>query len=675
MMKLTLRRESARVTSVFLIAVAVTVTGAWGLGILYGAFATPKAADSALIIETYRRLLRPEPGERFVFITLAFTLPLLCLAGATRLRALQDSAVGRLEPLRKIAAWVTAILFLGTFWNFEFSKWLTTDIRTAYWQTGLLLACFLLGVLWYRTVGLRQRTANTSTYSAIAFSLFFVACFFQMAAWRVAGINAVFESGTWSVHFDAVIYPLSQVVGGKTLLADLPSQYGLFPEMMAPLFKVGRLSVKSFTLACAAMQLLSMTALWWVLHRTVLDRALRIVGSLALVMLTFESAMFLIGIPERYFQYWPVRFFWPAISVVAFYRYSRTLTDSSVVLFAVVAAVGALWNADSGSMIILAFLAFLGFKLTGAYLHRADTSALRVRLWKAAAIHVLTVVLTAGLFIGFLYFKAAGPLHLSWLYEYQITFYKLGFTMLPMPVLPTPWMAVMGVYLMGVIVGISAIVRGKASWRQDIIFYLSLLGVGLFLYYQGRSHILNLITVAWPAVLVGAMLADQTIRLVRAGAEDASALAMPAAALGILAFCAWPLVWNFPALVRDAVILAETRHTPVSEVVDDELHFIREHAKPGESCAILSVRQGIYYAETRLVSPLSGPGYVETVLQSDQDRLLQQLKETSPGCVFFGIGPSTIAPVGPLAAALKGYTVKATNRLGTLEFLVPPAAK
>jgi hypothetical protein len=84
----------------------------------------------------------------------------------------------------------------------------------------------------------------------------------QIAAWRVVSSRSIFSFGTWNVHFDAVIYTVSQVVMGKTLLADLPSQYGLFPEFIAPLFRLIELSTLSFTAVCAAMQVASMCCVW-----------------------------------------------------------------------------------------------------------------------------------------------------------------------------------------------------------------------------------------------------------------------------------------------------------------------------------------------------------------------------------------------------------------------------
>jgi hypothetical protein len=408
-------------------------------------------------------------------------------------------------------------------------------------------------------------------------------------------------------------------------------------------------------------------------HRAVRDVALKAVASIALVMLTFETALYFIGIQERHFQYWPARFFWPALSVLVFYRYSRSRTIRSSALFSLVAAIGTLWNADSGVMIVLAFAAFIVFNIVSSLINSEVSQTCRRKLWCVLAIHVLVTVFVFGTFFLYLALKADKSLHLSWLYEYQVTFYKIGFTMLRMPTYPSAWMTVIGVYLLGLIVGFVGIARGWQSWHLDNILFISMLGVGLFVYYQGRSHILNLITVSWPAaVLVSAMLADRIIRAVRVGSAQRALFVLPATALGILAFCAAPFVWSVPKLFDDSIALFKNRHHAVSDIVQDEIGFIRSHSKPGEACAILSIRQGIYYAEAKLVSSLSGPGYIETVLQRDLDAKLRQLKIQRPKCVFRGIGDSALDLGADGPYVLAGYKVIATNKSGTMQYLMPP---
>lgn len=671
-MRSVIRTDGITIILMFLGAVTVSIIGAWSLSLVYHAIAVPVVADPQVFIPSYRNQIRPEPDERFVFTVLVAVVSMLCLFAAFISERHRRIAARTNSASQGLIATAGALIFVIPMMGFEFSMWLIDKQAVAHYYSWLLLGLVLLSVIWYRYAGPRPSSLPTSRGVALLTgTAFIIAMLLQIAAWRVVSSRSIYNANTWNVHFDAVIYTVSQVVMGKTLLADLPSQYGLFPEFMAPLFKVIGLSTLSFTTVCAVMQAASMCCIWWVLNRTVRDAVLKIVASIALVMLTFETVLYFIGIQERYFQYWPVRFFWPAVSVIAFYQYSRSGSLRASALVSLVAVVGAIWNTDSGVMIILAFGAFLAFRLIGSYANDESRSSWRRALWMAMAAHALITIFVAGAFYLYLSSKASGPLRLSWLYEYQITFYKLGFTMLRMPTYPSAWMTVMAVYLMGIISGFVGIASGRRSWSLDNILFLSMLGIGLFVYYQGRSHILNLITVSWPAAIVGAILADRVLRAVRAGAASKQLLVLPATALGVLAFCAAPFVWSIPKLIDDSVTLFQNRHQPVSDIVQDEIRFIQDHSQPGATCAILAQRQGIYYAEAKLLSPLSGPGYIETVLRADRDAMVSQLKSRRPQCIFVGIGASAIDLGSDISEALRGYKVVATNKSNTMRYLTP----
>ena len=151
-------------------------------------------------------------------------------------------------------------------------------------------------------------------------------------------------------------------MAGKTLLVDLPSQYGLYPGLLAPVFKVIGFSIFNLVAIFAVLQVLSLAAVYWVVHRTVRDNAIRISCALALVMVTFGTVVMLIGLVDPYYQYWPIRFVCPAIALLLFYRYSRQPTAWRAFQVSLMAAIGALWNMDSGLMIVIAFVGVLVIK-------------------------------------------------------------------------------------------------------------------------------------------------------------------------------------------------------------------------------------------------------------------------------------------------------------------------
>ncbi len=56
----------------------------------------------------------------------------------------------------------------------------------------------------------------------------------------------------------------------------MPSQYGLFPEFLGPVFRITGLSILNFTIVCALLQIASLTAIFHVVQKTVRDPMLKI---------------------------------------------------------------------------------------------------------------------------------------------------------------------------------------------------------------------------------------------------------------------------------------------------------------------------------------------------------------------------------------------------------------
>ncbi len=388
-------------------------------------------------------------------------------------------------------------------------------------------------------------------------------------------------------------------------------------------------------------------------------------------MITFETVVWFAGVDERYFQYWPIRFFWPALSTLAFYAYRRRPRSIRAAIVSLAGAIGSIWNADTGLMIEVAFAAFLvGKWVLLAVRHREQSGDERRHLLATLVMQILIFATSAGCMAAYLTVKSGHAPHWQWLSEYQHVFYKVGFMMLPLHMRPNPWMPVLAVYLAGLLAAVSSWIRSPGSRTADLIFFLSFLGLGLFVYYEGRSHVLNLFSVAWPALSLSVILADRIMRSVRARLLPRVYLCLPAVTLALTLFCCFPFVKHTGELWRETVSGYKTRGTPVDPLVAGELKFIRAHSTPGETCLILSKRQGLYYTATGLVSPLSGPGYEELILQRDQDALLIQLSNLKTEGVFEGAGINSKIDLDfDPQEVLQQYSVTAKNPEGSMLYL------
>ncbi len=421
------------------------------------------------------------------------------------------------------------------------------------------------------------------------------------------------------------------------------------------------------------MQIVSLSAVFYVAQKLIRDPLTRLAFGVALIMITFETSLWISGIELRYFQYWPIRFFWPAVAVPVFLHYTKKRTIHGSVAVSFTGSVGTLWNVDSGLMIVIAYAAFLVFKWIFLYWKDNDRSVEQRRhLLRAMFWHVAVFVICVVAMVGYMSLKAEHALHFSWLFKYQKVFYGLGFMMLPMPLSLSPWMPVLAVYLIGLIVSVTMWQRHPSSRLSDLLFFLSFLGLGLFIYYEGRSHILNLISVCWPAVLLAALMADRCISHVRVRSLGAGNLAFPSVVLALLLFCCFPFLAHSRQLLKEAYKNFETKGVPNDPLLAEEIQFVKDHSVAGRNCLLLTTLQGTYYGLTKTASPVRAPGIAEIITMEDRKMLNDEIAKKRLDCIIVGAGPHSRVWIGfdPFKI-LDRYSIVATNKSNTIYYMLP----
>ncbi|MFG1430691.1 hypothetical protein V5F44_08745 [Xanthobacter sp. V2C-8] len=620
----------------------------------------------------------PESTERFTFLAVSLLVSVLALlAAAFQPPALPRRMMAFSAPLNACIYFTLAVLVFWGLSELDFGRSLWVNAGAPPGPVLLRLGgcavvaacCVMAEAIWPR-----RHLLPRSAAGVVVLAVFATAVGLQILSWRIVSEASITPDGVWSIHADALVYVIHQVSAGKMLLVDLPSQYGFYAEFLAVIFKVFNFSIYNMSIIFVFMQIISLFCILFVLYNSVSYFLFRAVSGLAIIFMTFLTVSYVVELREFYFQYWPIRFLWPAVSVLCFWLYQSSPNQRRAALVSLVGAVGAVWNADTGLMIVGAFTSFLLAKwvVLRARGCAGDVVARR-HLLKALALQwaIFAAVMGAGAL--YLIWRSDQAIHWEWLVRYQRLFYDYGLAMLPLPLGPAnPWMTVLAVYLLGALSAMARWRRAPRARGADLVFFVSVLGWGLFVYYQGRSHILNLITVCWPALLVATILADRVVRAVEAGALGRIHLVLPVTTLAVLFYCALPFVSNLGMFWRDArnTLLGPKRIA--SELVAEELAFIRAHSTPGEECLVLSLRQGLYTALAGLRTPTHGPGYVEMLTIEDRDDFLRQLHAHRFGCVFIGLGAQTAMNLGvDLMEPFQDYEKVATSGRGTLIRLRP----
>jgi hypothetical protein len=443
-------------------------------------------------------------------------------------------------------------------------------------------------------------------------------------------------------HFTAVFNEVVQVYLGKALLIDDINQYGLYPHFLQPLFALTGLTVLKFTVVMGLLTALSYGLLWYFLSHSLSNQVVALLGFLALVFNGWLCFIYRLWDPldDVYFQYHPIRFLFPACVVVLAWLYLRRPRRRLYWGIMVFQAAGVLWNLDAGAPAFLAWVGVLCFADLGQ------------RGWRAGLRQSAGHLLAAGLVLAGVLLLWAGTMRLGYgaypnfleALRYQRLFYLAGFCMLPLP-MPGAWMVVLLIYLVGLAHSLFALAAGRNTVKTQMSFLLSVLGSGLFTYYQGRSSAVVLTLAWWPSLLLLALFLDELLIQWKEGSRSPLRAVVGLVLLWFLAGSSWSL---FADSKRFADMIAgrlQQALQPGSPAEQDVL-LLRQVTSRGHPLLILSPRAPLLHLQVRVPS-LAPAALNQLVLIEDFRHLCHALDQKPRALIFVENSLAGDSAVGP----------------------------
>src|SRR3989339_132419 len=439
-------------------------------------------------------------------------------------------------------------------------------------------------------------------------------------------------------HFDPVYFPQTQIAHGKILIQQVPSLYGLFPLILKPIFDVIGIGVTKFTFVMCILVLICYLCLFYFLSSSIKRKIFSLLGIISVLGYSNFSHMFKDGIYNQYLQYLPIRMLFPSIILFLSVRYLKMPNRYLCALGHFIATLAIFWNFDSGVVVFISWNLFL------LYLEiwkREDKKL--VDIYKSICKHILIGIasLLLGLsLISFYYIFYSGSLpNINLFFQYSKMFYA-GYFLIPLPIFPHIWYLVILVYLVSLLFSLIFLVKKSENIKGPLYFILSIIGLGLFAYFEGRSHSLTLVAPSFIVFLILPMFLDDLLIAFRnyaaLGIKINVGLYFVIVALAyVLVLPVFDMVYNTKFFIYNTNRTVQDLTLPDNLDVAKNINFIKQHTIPGERILILAgAYDGMYYNETGTVCAIDLPSAIDLFFIYQFNRLLDYINSDQPIKVF-----------------------------------------
>jgi len=188
--------------------------------------------------------------------------------------------------------------------------------------------------------------------------------------------------------------------------------------------------------------------------------------------------------------------------------------------------------------------------------------------------------------------------------------------------------------------------------QQDLklasVFAISVVGIGVFIYYQGRSHNYNLIAISWPAYLLLALFTDRILkiisRIIFGGSTPTIKLSLLIRYAHLVIFFAMFFYFLGSSVTSTAMGFSEYKErisnrlagiNQTSQSLTQQAEFIKSTSTLEDTVLLLSDEATELYLYTNHPRPLDIPGFGELVAKADLHQLEQFLRHPPEGSKIY----------------------------------------
>jgi Concanavalin A-like lectin/glucanases superfamily len=492
-------------------------------------------------------------------------------------------------------------------------------------------------------------------------------------------------------NFNAVYYSMTQVYSGSALLVDgFTNTYGLYPHFLNLVFKIIGLNVMKFSLIMGLLAAGAFVMNFFSLKAFVRNKVILFLGMLTVIFFPFMNFKFGQGAvnpnlpaPDNYevhfdcnFAYYPIRYIIPSVLIILAIAFLKKRKPLVYWLTTVLMSFFVLWNPEIGLVCYLSWMAFNVFN--DFYTPEGKINVKKILIHIVAAIAVIVAVFM--LYKGIIHMLYGASPDLSLLFSAVLVFGKIGFNMLPMDAIH-PWHIMALVLILGFLYAISGWRKKEITSRRSVIFLVSVIGVGFFFYFQGRSHDWQLAQSSGICLFLLTLLGDELWQKVKN--NNVPVLnAFFVVFLFFISFSFFELVYNTDK-IKELVYQDEDKGRQGQEAeqkrIEGNTEFIVKNSAEKEKIHVLTAMQfqGLYFDGYKRRAAFN-PGAMDMFTIADLSRFERTILDSSfnvfiePQLLRY---PSIIRPVAAVAATYEFKSADQTMALLTkTKVKLPPKA-
>lgn len=450
-----------------------------------------------------------EKSECIQYIVLTITFPLLFVIFYKIISKKIDLSNNKIEKYIDYAIIIVVFLLFIKVFLVQNSY-----IKQTILQNNFILFCvgFILISIILRLYSKHKRLCDILVYTLIVILI-------GIIAW--AHINGSYiQSPYMAHHVDAYFYPIYKINSGLVAGTDFNSIYGYYSYFFSFLMNLfNQYSMLFFSIIIAILIFISLGGLAIVANKMIKNKII-----LLLTVASFIFTMFIQNFIETkgyYLQYEPHRIIFPILLLLYSMFYIKLRNSKYKVILQiggfVISSLAIVWNLETGIIVLIVWIGTLLYETL--YFYSFKEKKLYIELLKIVLMSILAIALYFIFINTIIYIKAGQTIKIKDILFGQLTFWGSGFNMLRMP-LWHPWMLVILIYAIAIALTIRKLKfmnknnKLEEYVKNSMIFTVAILGIGIFLYYQGRSHNEVFLHVIYPAlVLCGAFLDELLIKI------------------------------------------------------------------------------------------------------------------------------------------------------------------